>query len=70
MKLKRVPPIEKVRLKKLTATDGKAYVGVELEYQSAGRKATRLQFGLATDDAEALGAQLMQLGEKLRSTAH
>ena len=68
--LKLVPPIEKVRLRKLTATDGKVYVGVELEYRCAGREPTRLQFGLAPDDAAQLGAQLAQLGEKLQSTEH
>ena len=31
---KLVPPIEKVRRRKLTAADGKAYVGVEIEYRS------------------------------------
>ena len=29
-RLKLVPPMEKVRLKTFTATDGKAHVGVEL----------------------------------------
>ena len=68
--VKRVPPIEKVRLRKLTAADGKKYVGVELEYHSAGGEATRLEFGLAPDDAAALGVHLTRLGEKLRSTHH
>ena len=68
--LKFVPPVEKVRLRKLTATDGKAYVGVEIEYRSAADEPTRLQFGLAPDDAVELGAQLAQLGEKLQSTEH
>lgn len=68
--VKLVPPIEKVRLKKLTAADGKKYVGVELEYHTTGGEASRLQFGLAPDDAVALGANLSQLAEKLRSTEH
>ena len=68
--VKLVPPIEKVRLKTLTAADGKAYVGVELKYHTTGGEATRLQFGLAPDDAQELGANLSQLGEKLRSTEH
>ena len=68
--VKRVPPIEKVRLRTLTAADGRAYVGIELEYHTTGGEATRLEFGLAPDDAAALGAHLSQLGEKLRSTEH
>ena len=67
---KRVPPTEKVRLRKLTAAHGKAYVGVELEYRSLAGDRTRLDLGLAPDDAAALGAKLSQLGEKLRSTEH
>lgn len=31
----RVPRVEKVRLRTLTATDGKVYAGVELEYHTA-----------------------------------
>ena len=53
---KRVPPIEKVRPRTLTATDGKVYAGVELEYRTARGEATRLEFGLDPDDAAALGA--------------
>ena len=68
--VKLVPPVEKVRLKTLTATDGKAYVGVELEYHTSGGEATRLQFGLSAEDAAALGAHLSQLAEKLCSTEH
>ena len=68
--VKRVPPIEKVRLRKLTAADGKAYVGVEIEYRSLAGDRTRLEFGLAPDDAAELGANLTQLGEKLRATEH
>ena len=68
--VKLVPPIEKVRLKKLAATDGIAYVGVELEYHTTGGEPTRLEFGLAPDDAAALGANLAQLGEKLQSREH
>ena len=68
--MKRVRPIEKVRLRKLTAADGTAYVGVELEHRSLAGHRTRLEFGLAPDDAAALGANLAQLGEKLRSTEH
>ena len=68
--VKRVPPIEKVRLRKLTAADGAVYVGVEVEYHTAAGEATRLEFGLAPDDAEALGANLSQLGEKLRAAEH
>ena len=59
-----------MRLKTLTATDGKKYVGVELEYRPTGGEAIRLQFGLAPDDAAALGANLAQLGEKLCSAEH
>ena len=42
---KRVPPIEKVRLRTLTATDGKVYAGVELEYHTARGEATRRRSG-------------------------
>ena len=34
--VKLVPPVEKAWLEKLTATDGKAYAGVELENGAAG----------------------------------
>ncbi len=68
--VKLVPPIEKVRLRTLTATDGKAYAGVELEYHTTGGEPTRLQFGLTAEDAAELGANLSQLAEKLRSTEH
>ena len=68
--VKPVPPIEKVRLKTLTATDGKAYVGVELDYRTLEGEATRLKFGLTPEDAVALGANLSQLGEKLQATEH
>ena len=69
-RVKLVPPIEKVRLKTLTTTDGETHVGVELEYHSTVGEPTRLQFGLCAEDAAALGAQLSQLGEKLCSTEH
>lgn len=65
-----VPPVEKVRLRKLTTTDGVVYVGVEIEYRSTAHEPTRLQFGLTPEDAAQLGAQLAQLGEKLQSTEH
>ena len=68
--VKRVPPIEKVRLPKLTAADGTAYVGVEIEYRSLAGDRPRLELGLAPDDAAALGANLARLGERLRSTEH
>ena len=68
--VKLVPPIEKVSLTKLTATDGRAYVGVGLEYHTTGGEATRLEFGLGLGDAAVLGAQLSQLAEKLRATEH
>ena len=68
--VKLVPPIEKVSLTKLTATDGRAYVGVGLEYHTTEGEAARLEFGLAAEDAAALGAQLVQLAEKLGSTEH
>ena len=69
-RVKLVPPIEKVRLKQPTATDGKAYVGVEFEYHTAGVEATRLELGLSPEDAAALRANLAQLGEKLQSREH
>ena len=31
--VKLVPPLEKVRLRKLTATDGTVHVGVEIQYR-------------------------------------
>ena len=66
-----VPPIEKVRLRKLTTTDREVCVGVEIEYRSGtAEKPARLQFGLAPDDASLLGAQLAQLGETLQSPEH
>jgi len=65
-----VPPIEKVRLRKLTTTDGTVHVGVEIEYRDGGEEPKRLQLGLAPEDAMRLGAHLSQLGEKLASTAH
>ena len=68
--VKRIPPIEKVRLRTLTAADGAAYVGVEFEYRSLAGDRTRLELGLAPDDAAALGAHLSQLGEKLCSKEH
>ena len=68
--MKLVPPIEKVRLEKLTATAGQAYVGVELGYHTLGSEATRLEFGLAAEDAAALGAQPVRFGGKLRSSEH
>lgn len=68
--VKLVPAIETVRLRVLTAADGRAHVGVELEYHTTAGEATRLEFGLSGEDAVALGAQLSQLGEKLGSTEH
>ena len=68
--VKLVPPLEKVRLRKLTATDGAVYVGVEIEYREGAEEPTRLQFGLVAEDAVRLGEQLTQLGEKLNSTEH
>ncbi len=65
-----VPPLEKVRLRKLTATDGTVHVGVELEYREGADEPTRLRFGLVPDDAVRLGEQLAQLGEKLTATQH
>ena len=35
--VKLVPPLEKVRLRKLTATDGTVYVGVEIEARKSPR---------------------------------
>ena len=67
---KRVPPIEKVRLRKLTTADGAAYVGVELEYRVDPDEPVRLAFGLTPGDAVELGTHLKQLGEKLESTEH
>lgn len=68
--VKLVPPIEKVRLRRLTTTDGAVHVGVEIEYRVVGEEPTRLQFGLTPEDAVQLGAHLAQLGEKLQSTEH
>ena len=68
--VKRVPPVEKVRLRKLTAANGAVYVGIEVEYHPTGGEARRLQLGLAPDDAAALGAHQGQIGEKLRSSEH
>ena len=68
--VKLVPPIEKVRLRKLTTTDGAIHVGIEIEYRDGADEPARLQFGLAPEDAVQLGAHLAQLGEKLRSTEH
>ena len=68
--VKLVPPIEKVRLRTLTTTDGKAYVGVEVEYHTTDAEAIRLEFGFGAENAAKLGAHLAQLGEKLRSTKH
>ncbi len=68
--VKLVPPLEKVRLRKLTATDGTVYVGVEIQYREDAGEPTRLQFGLVAEDAVRLGEQLTQLGEKLNSTEH
>ena len=63
--VKLVPPIEKVRLRTLTATDGKAYAGVELEYHTTGGEATRIVFGLGAEDAAEIVAQLVQLPQQL-----
>ena len=60
-----VPLLEKVRLRKLTTTDGDVHVGVELEYRVGTEESTRLQFGLDPEGAVCLGEQLVQLGEKL-----
>ena len=68
--VKLVPPLEKVRLRKLTTADGTVHVGVEIEYRVGDGEPTRLQFGLAPEDAVELGAHLAQLGEKLQSTEH
>ena len=67
---KLVPPIRKVRLRKLTTTDGSAHVGVELEYRSVSVEPTRIEFGLDPEDAVRLGSELTTLGEKLRSTEY
>ena len=69
-RVKLVPPIEKVRLRELAATDGAAYLGVELEHHATGGEATRLELGLNPEDAAALGPNLTQLGEKLRAAEH
>ncbi len=66
--VKLVPPLEKVRLCKLTATDGTVHVGMEVEYREGAQQPTRLQLGLVPEDAVRLGEQLAQLGEKLNST--
>jgi len=68
--VKLVPPLEKVRLRKLTTTDSTVHVGVEIEYRIGAEEPTRLQFGLVPADAVRLGEQLAQLGEKLNSTEH
>ncbi len=68
--VKLVPPLEKVRLRKLTTTDGAVHVGVEIEYRIGARAPTRLQFGLDPEDAVRLGEQLVPLGEKLQSPEH
>lgn len=68
--LKRIPPIETVRLSRFTTTDGRAYVGVGLAYHAASGEATWLEFGLSACDAAVVGAQLVQLVEKLRATEH
>ena len=67
---KPVPPIEKVRLRKLTTADGAVHVGIELEYRIAPDEPVRLALGLAPEDAVELGGHLTQLGEKLNSTEH
>ena len=68
--VKLVPPIEKVRLTRLAAADGNAYVGVELQYHTTAGEAARLELGLSAEDAAALGAHLTQLGEKLGAAEH
>ena len=68
--VKLVPPLEKVRLRKLTTAEGAVHVGVELEYRIGAQAPTRLQFGLDPGDAVRLGEQLVPLGEKLQSTEH
>ena len=65
-----VPPLEKVRLRTLTTTDGKAYVGVEMEYRDIAGELTLLQVGMSPEDAVDLAAHLAQLGEKLQSSEH
>ena len=69
-RVKLVRPIEKVRLKALTAIGGKAYVGLAPDKHTTGGEATRLEFGLCAEDAAALGARRVRLGEKLGSTEH
>jgi len=68
--VKVVPPLDKVRLRKLTTTDGTVHVGLEVEYRDGAEEPTRLQFGLVPEDAVRLGEQLAQLGEKLNATEH
>ena len=65
-----VPPLEKVPLRTLTTADGKAYVGVEMEYRDTTGELTLLQVGLSPEDAVDLAAHLAQLGEKLQSSEH
>lgn len=60
-----VPPLEKVPLRTLTTADGKAYVGVEMEYRDTTGELTLPQVGLSPEDAVDLAAHLAQLGEKL-----
>ncbi len=67
---KPVPPIEKVRLRKLTTTDGAVHVGIEIDYRVAPDEPVRLALGLSPNDAVELGEHLTQLGEKLKSTEH
>ena len=65
-----VPRVERVRLRKLTTTDGTVHVGLEVEYRSAVGTPTRLQIGLSPEQAAELGAHLAQLGEKLQMGEH
>ena len=51
-RVKLVPPIEKVRLTTLAATNGEPYVGVDPENHTTGGEATRLgMLAAAAEDA-------------------
>ena len=65
-----VPQVERVRLRKLTTTDGTVHVGLEVEYRSAAGTPTRLQISLSPERATELGTHLAQLGEKLQVGEH
>ncbi len=66
----RVPRAEKVRLRKLTTSDGTVHVGLEVEYHSTAGGPVRLQVGLSPEQAGELGAHLAQLAEKLQAGEH